>query len=133
MSAALTVLTLAFLPCIDDPPPKPAQSPIPAAKARESIGKTATFEMIARHTNNGTHEKAYFLDSENDYKDEANLAIVISYDHMKAFQDSGIDDPAKHYRGKRLHVTGKVIHQANQTRIRVTTPDQIKIVPEDPA
>lgn len=122
MTAVMTVLMLLAGPSAADP--------IPAAKARDHVGEKGTFEMVARHTNDGTHEKSYFLDSEKDYKDAANLAVVISYDHLKAFKEAGIDDPAKHYRGKRLRVTGKVIHEADQTRIRVTAPEQIEVVAE---
>lgn len=118
----IAVAALLSLIALDDP--------IPADRAREHVGESATFEMVAQHTNNGTHEKSYFLDSEPDYKDEVNLAVVIAYEHLPAFREAGIDDPAAHYKGKRLRVTGKVIREADQTRIRVTKPDQIEIVPE---
>ena len=51
--------------------------------------------------------ETYFLDSEEDIRDEKNLAVVISYDHADKFREAGTDDPAECYRGKTIHVTGK--------------------------
>ena len=72
--------------------------------------------------------REYYLDSEEDFHDEKNFAVVISYDHAELFQKAGIDDPAEHYMGKKLRVTGKVIEENDQIRIRVEDPKQIKIV-----
>jgi hypothetical protein len=62
--------------------------------------------------------------------DEKNFAVVISYDHAEKFKKAGIDNPADYYMGKKLRVTGKVIAENDQVRIRADDPAQIKIVDE---
>ena len=44
------------------------------------------------------------------------------------FQEAGIDDPADYYKGKTIRVTGKVIKEDDEVRIRVDDPKQIKLV-----
>ena len=56
---------------------------------------------------------------------------MISYDHAEAFQKAGIADPTEHYKGKKLRVTGKVIHENDQTRMRVEDPESIVVVEDD--
>jgi hypothetical protein len=108
--------------------PKPAEKVIPAAQAREHIGKECTAVMTVKSSKNAAPRKTYFLDSEEDFHDEKNLAIVISYDHADKFREAGIDDPSEYYKGKTIQVTGKVIDEDDQVRIRVEDPKQIKLV-----
>jgi len=104
---------------------------IPAAKAKEHVGKEGTFEMKVISSRNVERSKVYFLNSEEDYRNPDNLAIVIEYGHAQAFKEAGIDDPAAHYLGKSIRVTGKVLDERDQTRIRVTSPEQIEVVTPD--
>jgi hypothetical protein len=103
---------------------------IAAPEARNHIDEHCTVEMTVRASKDAATRKEYYLDSEEDYHDEKNFAVVISYDHADLFKKAGIDDPAEYYMGKKLRVTGKVIKESDQTRIRVEKPDQIKIVDE---
>ena len=57
-----------------------------------------------------------------------NLSVVISYDHAEKFQAAGIDNPAEHYKDKTIRVTGKVIEEDDQIRIRVEDPKKIEVV-----
>jgi hypothetical protein len=112
------------------PDDEKATKVIAADDAQNHVGKRCTVEMTVRSSKNAAPRREYYLDSEEDFHDQNNVAVVISYDHIEAFQKSGIDDPAEHYKGKKLRVTGKVIHENDQTRIRVEKPEQIKIVDE---
>jgi DNA/RNA endonuclease YhcR with UshA esterase domain len=106
---------------------------IPAAEIRSHVGKECTAEMTVKASKNAVPRRTYFLDSEEDFHDEKNLAVVISYDHAAKFQEAGIDDPAEYYKGKTIRVTGKVIEEDDQVRIRVDDPKQIKLVePKSP-
>ncbi len=96
-----------------------------ASEAIDHIGQVVTVEMTVKASKNGSGRKTYFLDSEGDYKLESNLAVLISHDDMATFREAGIDDPARHFKGKTIRVTGKVIDEENQIRIRVTRADQI--------
>ena len=106
---------------------------IPAAEIRSHVGKECTAEMTVKASKNAVPRRTYFLDSEEDFHDEKNLAVVISYDHVAKFQEAGIDDPSDYYKGKTIRVTGKVIEEDDQVRIRVDDPKQIKLVePKSP-
>jgi hypothetical protein len=107
---------------------KAPEKVIPAAQIREHVGKECTALMTVKSSKNAAPRKTYFLDSEKDFRDVKNLAVVISYDHADKFREAGIDDPAEYYRGKTIHVTGKVIEEDDQVRIRVDDPKQIKLV-----
>jgi hypothetical protein len=107
---------------------RPKEKIIPAAEIRNHVGTECTAEMTVKASKNAVPRRTYFLDSEEDFHDEKNLAIVISYDHIAKFQEAGIDDPAEHYKGKTIRVTGKVIEEDDQVRIRVEDPKQIKPV-----
>ena len=101
---------------------------VKAADARNHIDERCTVELTVRSSKNAAPRREYYLDSEEDFHDEKNFAVVISYDHADLFKKAGIDDAAEHYKGKSLRVTGKVIHENDQVRIRVEDPKQIKIV-----
>lgn len=105
-----------------------ATKPVPAAEARNHIGETCTVETTIRASKNGEGHREYYLDSEEDFHDEKNLAVVISYDHADLFKQAGVDDPSEHYKGKTLRVTGKVIRENEQVRIRVEDPRKIQVV-----
>jgi hypothetical protein len=103
---------------------------VKAADARNHIDERCTVELTVRSSKNAAPRREYYLDSEEDFHDEKNFAVVISYDHADLFKKAGIDDAAEHYKGKSLRVTGKVIRENDQVRIRVEDPKQIKIVEE---
>jgi hypothetical protein len=102
--------------------------PIAAKEAKGHVGETLTVAFKVKHAKDGTHEESYFLDSEADYKDPDNLAVVIAYEHAGAFKKAGIADIVAHYQDKSVRVTGKVTKEKMQTRIRVTDPKQIEVV-----
>ncbi len=110
---------------------KPAEV-VPAAEAGAHVGEECTVELTVRASKNGVHRREYYLDSEEDFRDEKNLAVVISHDHADAFARAGIEDPAEHYRGKTIRVTGKVVREGDQVRIRVDDPGKIAVVEAKP-
>ncbi len=110
----------------DEKPP----AVVKADDARNHIDERCTVELTVRSSKNAAPRREYYFDSEEDFHDEKNFAVVISYDLADLFKKAGIDDAAEHYKGKSLRVTGKVIRENDQVRIRVEDPKQIKIVEE---
>ena len=108
--------------------PDDDQDVLPAAEARNHLDETRTFEMVVQSSRDVQNSMVYFLNSESNYRDEKNLAIVIEYRDVDAFRKAGIDNPADHFRGKTIRVTGKVTKRSNQNRIAITKPDQIVVV-----
>jgi hypothetical protein len=131
LASSLAMLAVVFLcgaaPDDDEKPPVVVAAP----EAKNHIDAKCTVEMTVRSSKDASGRREYYLDSEEDFRDEKNFAVVISYDHADLFKKAGIDDPSEHYKGKKLRVTGKVIRENDQVRIRVEDPKQIKIVEED--
>jgi hypothetical protein len=122
MALMATMLLMGAAP--DDVKPKVTAAP----DAKNHVDERCTVEMTVRSSKNAAPRMEYYLDSEEDFRDEKNFAVVISYDHADLFKKAGVDDPAEYYMGKKLRVTGKVIHENDQTRMRVDNPEQIKVV-----
>jgi hypothetical protein len=101
---------------------------IDASKARDHIDKLITTELTVKSAKDANKSKVVYLDSEEDYKAENNLAIVIPYATVEEYKKTGVEDVIKYYMGKKIRVTGKVIRQSDQTRIIVTEIKQIELV-----
>jgi len=108
----------------DDPKPKV----IPATEARDHINEPCIVEMIVRASKNAEKRKEFYLDSEAEFRDPKNVAVVIGHDALDAFKKAGIDDPSTHYRDKTLRVHGTPRREGEQVRIRVNDPRKIIIV-----
>ena len=121
-SQALSVSPGAF--ANDEKPPQL----VAAADANRHIDKRCTVEMKVRPSKDARPRREYYLESEEDFHDEKNFAVVISYDNAEEFKQVGIDNPADYYMGKKLRVTGKVIAENDQVRIRIDDPAKIKVV-----
>jgi hypothetical protein len=129
ITAAVVSLSLVGIcPLCADDQAKAPEKIIPATQVKDHVGEECTAEMTVRASKDAAERRVYFLDSEEDFHDEKNLSVVISYDHADKFREAGIDDPAAHYKDKTIRVTGKVIREDDQVRIRVEDPKQIKIV-----
>jgi len=127
LGSSLAIAVLVFLGGAFPDDEKPLKV-VAAAEAKEHIDERCTVEMTVRSSKAATPRREYYLDSEEDFHDEKNFAVVISYDHAEAFQKAGIDNPADHYLHKKLRVTGKIIHENDQTRMRVEDPKLIVVV-----
>jgi hypothetical protein len=129
-TAAPLALAAVVLIAGASPDDEKATKVVTAPDAKNHVDERCTVEMTVRSSKDATPRREYYLDSEEDFHDDKNFAVVISYDHADLFKKEGIDNPAEHYMGKTLRVTGKIIHENDQIRIRVEDPKQIKIVEE---
>lgn len=103
---------------------------IPADEARQHLNQECTVRMTVESSKNAEPRKKYFLDSMARYRDFKNLSVQISYEDAEAFRKLGIQDPAAHYKGKTILVTGKIVLnlELNELRVNVTDPRQIRII-----
>ena len=56
------------------------------------------------------------------------MAVSVSETGNIRFKEMKIDDPANHFKGKVIRVTGMVIVKDNQPQIEVDDPGQIEVV-----
>jgi hypothetical protein len=111
-----------FLIAADDKPLTPAE-------AIKKVDQKVVVQMLVKASKNRLEKfKEIYLDSELDFKDEKNLAIVITLDGAAKFKEAGIDEPAGHFKDKTIRVTGTVTLKENRPRIEVNDPKQIEEV-----
>lgn len=107
---------------------RPAQELTKAGSDRSGVGHVSV-EMTVKSSKNALARRMeIYLDSEEDFRDEKNLAVVISAAGAAKFKDAGIDDPAALFKGKTIRVTGIVVVHENRPRIVVEDPRQISVV-----
>jgi DNA/RNA endonuclease YhcR with UshA esterase domain len=127
--SALVSLTLVLSPCLAD---DAVSKPVTPAEAAKLIDKKVTVEMAVKST--GKSRGVFFLNSEEDYRSESNFTAFINATGAKRFHEAKIDDPAAHFKGKTVRVTGTVTLYRDKPEIVVEDPKQVEIVekPERP-
>ncbi len=100
---------------------------VAAADAKAHLDETCTVEMTVRLTKY-VPDKVCYLDSEKDFKDPKNVAVLIAAADLDAFEKAGVKDPDAFYEGKVIRVTGKLVFESEQVRIHVSDPKQIVVV-----
>ncbi|MBS0206175.1 MAG: hypothetical protein JSS49_25045 [Planctomycetes bacterium] len=99
--------------------------PITPAEAAKRIKEKVTVEMLVKST--GGRENCY-LNSEEDFKSDANFTIFLSKDAKEKLKQAGIENPAEYYKQKTIQVTGTVIVVEKKPRIAVNEPKDLKVV-----
>ena len=70
-----------------------------------------------------------YLDAEENFRDEKNFAVVITRTGAARLKESGIDDPAGHFKDKIIRATGEVKLVQDIPRIEIDDAKQIQVVP----
>ena len=101
--------------------------PLSAAEAASRVNEWVTVEMLVRAAKNCRHCSQVFLDSEEDHHDQRNLAVAVTKIGKSKFKEAMIDDPAGHFKGRTIRVTGVVTLKDNRPQIEVGDPGQIEV------
>ena len=96
-------------------------------KAREYVGKKVTVTMAVKKAKYSQNRNTVFLDSESDFKDPSNLAVIIEGDTLKKFKEAGISAPADNFRDKTIRATGQVELREGRPYIPITAVSDIEI------
>jgi DNA/RNA endonuclease YhcR with UshA esterase domain len=99
--------------------------------AKYRINEQVTVEMRVKAAKNCKHCSQIFLDSEEDHHDQKNLALAVTEAGKQRFKEVAIDDPAGHFKGKMIRVTGVVTLKGDRLEIAVDDPSQIELLAED--
>ena len=102
--------------------------PLSALEARTRLNEQVTVEMLVNAAKNCQHCSQVFLDSEHDHHDPKNLAVAVTETGKVRFKEMRINDPAGHFKGQIIRVTGVVTLKDNQPQIEVNDPRQIEVV-----
>jgi len=121
LTAFFLGLILISAVCGDDKPVKP----MTPAEAAKKINEKVTVEMVVKSTGGN---KATFLNSEEDFKDDKNFTVFIPETTVEKLKKAKIEEPKTYYKGKTIHVTGTVTLYSEKPQIKVEEPEQIKVV-----
>ena len=102
--------------------------PFSPLEAVSRINEQITVEMLVKAAKDCVHCSQVFLDSEQDHHDPKNLAVAVTEIGKESFKQMRIDDPADHFKGQVIRVTGVVTLKENRPQIEVNDPRQIEIV-----
>jgi DNA/RNA endonuclease YhcR with UshA esterase domain len=101
--------------------------PLSPLQALSRVNEQVTVEMLVKAAKNCPHCSQIFLDSEADHHDPKNLAVAVTETGAARLKAARIDDPALHFKGKTIRVTGVVTLKDNRPRIEVDDPGQIEV------
>src|SRR5689334_7356010 len=115
---ALLVSALVALPATAED-----AKPLTPVEALKKVNEKVLVQMRVRATKNRLEKRGeIYLDSEEDFRDEKNLGVVITKTGAAKFKESGVDNPAIHFRDKIIRVKGTVIIKESRPRIEINDP-----------
>jgi hypothetical protein len=102
--------------------------PLTPEEARKKVGETITVEMTVQAAKDRLEKRGeIYLDSETNFRDAKNFAVVITKAGAASLKGAGIDNPAAHYKDKKIRATGTVKEVDRVPRIEVDEAKQIMI------
>lgn len=106
-----------------------ATKPLTPVEAGKRVNEKVIVEMLVRASKNRLEKRGeIYLDSEEDFHDPKNLAVVINKEGAAKFEKAGIKEPAGYFKGKTIRVSGTVTLVDQRPRIVVDDPKQIRVV-----
>ncbi len=104
------------------------EKPLTPSEARERVGEKIELQMEVRVAKDRLEKRGeIYLDSEEDFRDEKNFAVVVTKQGAESLRAQEIRDPAAHFQGKLIRVRGTVKEVDGVPRIEVDDADQIKL------
>lgn len=125
MRLSAIVLALVFLPALLIAEEKKSR-PLTPEEAAKKVNEKCMVQMEVKSAGKG--EGVFFLNSKENFKAPGNFTVFIGKECAAKFKEAKIDDPATHFKGKTIRVTGTVKRYRDRPEIVVEKPDQIQIV-----
>ena len=105
------------------------EKPLTPVEARKQVGVKVVVRMAVKAAKDRLEKRGeIYLDSEENFKDEKNFAVVITRKGAVSLKEAGITAPADHFKGKTMRATGTVKEVDGVPRIEIDTAEQIKVV-----
>jgi DNA/RNA endonuclease YhcR with UshA esterase domain len=103
--------------------------PLTPKQARAKVGQKITVEMTVRAAKDRLEKRGeIYLDSETNFRDEKNFAVVITKAGAESLKKKGINNPADHFRDKTIRATGTVKEVQQVPRLEIEDAKQIRLV-----
>lgn len=129
MRIALQVVSAFFI--VISAAPLLAEEAVPPEEARKRVGEECTVVMKVNAAKNRLAKRGFvYLDSEADFRDPKNFAVLLTKNAVEKIEKDGIADVAAHFMGKTISARGKVeIDEEHKLpRIILDDPQSIRIV-----
>jgi len=115
--------------CLAEEPASADSRPCTAVEAREKVGEIITVQFRVQAVKDRLEKKGIiYLDSETDFHNPKNFAVIITRPGAQQLKTAGIDRPAEHFRDKIIQARGKVILVEEMPRIEIESASQIHVV-----
>jgi hypothetical protein len=103
--------------------------PFTPVAARTKVGEKIAVEMTVQAAKDRLDKRGeIYLDSETDFRDQKNFAVVITRAGAASLKKAGVESPAEHYQGKKIRASGTVKEVDKVPRIEIDDAKQIRIV-----
>ena|SRR5262245_2602383 len=120
LPAVLLAASVSWAVAAEDKPRSPVE-------ARKKVGEKLTVEMTVRAAKDRLAKRGeIYLDSEPDFRNEKNFAVVITRAGAASLKQAGIANPAEYFQDKRIRATGTVKEVQKVPRIEIEDANQIK-------
>ena len=127
-----TVLTVVLIGLVVLDLPAGDIKPLTPVEAIKKVNEEVTVQMLVKAAKNRLEKRGeIYLDSEENFKDEKNLGIVITKTGAAKFMEAVVSDPAVQFQDKIIRVKGTVIIKEQRPRIEVDDAKQIQIVKQE--
>jgi hypothetical protein len=94
----------------------------------EHLDEKCSVEFVVKGGTLLKDKQICFINSLKDHRDKANFTAVIFREGLARFAVDEIDDPATHFMGKTIRVSGRVAEHRGQAQIVVESPSQIEVL-----
>jgi hypothetical protein len=125
MRACGAALALAFLSAWAAADEKGAK-PLTVEAAAKKVGEKCPVEMVVKST--GKSGGVYFLNSKENHRDADSFVVFINAVGAGKLKEAKVEDPAAHFKGKTIRVTGVVKLYRAKPEIVVENGDQVQVV-----
>jgi len=103
--------------------------PLSAQEARKKVAEKITVEMKVQAAKDRLEKRGeIYLDSETNFRDVKNFAVVITRAGAAKLKEAGIGDPAAYFKDKMIRATGTVKLVQDVPRIEIDDAKQILLV-----
>ncbi len=102
--------------------------PLAPVEARKRLEEKVTVEMTVRAAKDRLEKRGeIYFDSELDFHDPKNFAVVITRAGAASLKSAGVDKPAEHFKDKTIRATGTVKEVDKIRRLEVDDARQIRL------
>lgn len=127
MRTLMLLVALVLVPALRADAEKDAK-PLTPEEAAKHVNEKCTVALEVKSTGATRDKSMIFLNSAAKFRDAKNFTVVIDRKAIAKFQQAKIEDPAAHFKGKTIRVTGTVTLFREHPEIKVDDPKQISVV-----